>query len=112
MYHDYQSLVFLIWLLLSTVYTNTSIFVRLTYYLLFPLMILIYLFYYTINIYGFINYSSWVNQPYYYTFGFFPMSIPILELGVVYVNLIVIAVWMRLVYQSELTPVQQIDTNI
>jgi hypothetical protein len=71
MYHDYQSLVFLVWLLGSSVYTNTKIFVKITYFVLFPLMMLTYVFYFVVNIFGLFNYSAWTNQPKYYTYGFY-----------------------------------------
>jgi hypothetical protein len=40
------------------------------------------------------------------------MTVPILELGLAYFNLVAIAVWMRLVNQSEETPVEPIDTKL
>jgi len=64
MYHDWQSVVLLIWLFHSTVFRDRALFVRLTVTIYFPLMILIFLFMFTVNIYGLIDYQKWAQTPY------------------------------------------------
>lgn len=64
MYHDWQSVILLIWLLHSTIFTTKSTFVKITALIYFPLMILIFLFMFTVNIYGLIDYSLWASTTY------------------------------------------------
>jgi hypothetical protein len=52
MYHDWQSLVTLFWLLHSTQFNSTTRFIKMTAYFYLPLIMVSMLFYYTINIYG------------------------------------------------------------
>ena len=77
MYHDYQSLVPLLWLLGSTVFKRSRRFVRFTTYFFFPLMIAVYLFYFIVNIPGIVIYHS-SRFPYMYKYGFYNMSVPFL----------------------------------
>jgi len=52
MYHDVQSLIVLLWILHSSLFEKPVKFAKATSYLYLPLMSLIFLFYYSINIYG------------------------------------------------------------
>lgn len=56
--HDYQSLVFLTWLLTTAFQSNNRIFVRLTSFVWLPLMMAVYMWYYVINIFGMLNWSK------------------------------------------------------
>jgi len=98
--HDYQSLIPLLWLLGTTVYTNSRVFVRLTTWFFLPLMLLTYVFYFAVNVLGLVPYSSWsspevINM---YKYGFMEFQIPLLELGCLYLNLFLVAFWARTVY--------------
>ena len=104
MYHDYQSLVPLLWLLGSTVFKRSRRFVRFTTYFFFPLMIAVYLFYFTVNIPGVVSYSD-SKYPHMYKYGFYNMSVPFLQFGLLYTNLFFLALYMRLVYINEMETV-------
>ena len=50
MYHSYQSLFILLWVLHSTLFQDNNLFFRVTSYFYLPIFCLIFLFYYIINI--------------------------------------------------------------
>ena len=57
MYHDWQSLLVLIWLLHSTLFRSTTLFVKVTAYFYLPMFMLIVLQYYVANIYGMVDWA-------------------------------------------------------
>lgn len=58
-YHDIQSVVILVWLLHSTIYKDQTTFKKWMIYVYMPLITAIFLWYYTINIFGLL--SFWPN---------------------------------------------------
>ena len=72
-YHDWQSLVFLIWLLHSTLYEKSSRFRLCMLIVYLPLFTATFLWYYYINIFGAVDWSQkYSNKPYsYFNFGFY-----------------------------------------
>ena len=101
-YHDYQSLVFMVWLLHSTVYLKSSrfsVFMMLVY---LPLFITTFLWYYSINIYGIINWTDakfttniWYNR------GFYQFTIPPLEVGFLFTTLFCMIEFCRLLRNDK-----------
>jgi hypothetical protein len=63
MYHDYQSLIILIWLFHSTLYVKSTIFVKCTAYFYLPIFNLLVLWYFTINVFGLIVYWDQTTSP-------------------------------------------------
>ena len=88
-YHDYQSVVVLIWFLHSTLYDNSRIFKKFMTYFYLPLFTMIFIFYYTINIYGFIIWPAKddPNRISHYKYGFYKFNVPPLETCFMYLNL-------------------------
>ena len=59
-YHDWQSVILLIWLLHSTLYRDSQFFQKCMIFFYLPLVTTIFLWYYTINIFGLI---AWTSDP-------------------------------------------------
>lgn len=93
-------MVFLLWLFGTTVATNSRVFVRITTYFFYPLMLLVYIFYFGVNMLGVVPYADWsdVKTIKMYNYGFFYFQVPLLELGFLYLNLFLVAFWSRIVY--------------
>ena len=81
-YHDWQSVILLIWILHSTLYRDSQFFQKCMIFCYLPLVTTIFLWYYTINIFGLI---AWTSDPtqraHMYTYGFFEFQIPPLEIA-------------------------------
>ena len=75
MYHDWQSVVILVWIIHSTFFKVRNYFVEWTLRVYLPFMILNFLFMYTINLFGLINYFEWANEAHkivnMYRYGFY-----------------------------------------
>lgn len=100
MVHDYQSLVFLTWILLSLAQSNNRLFVKLTTYLWLPMMILCYVWYYVTNIFGLINYDGDSENEMHKNEnnGFYQFHIPVFIFSFMQLNLLIVALWTRLTY--------------
>lgn len=59
-YHDWQSVILLIWILHSTMFEDSVTFKKCMTFLYMPLVTLIFLWYYCINIFGLIE---WTTDP-------------------------------------------------
>ncbi len=57
-YHDWQSVIILIWLLHSTLYRDSQLFRKFMIFCYLPLVTAIFLWYYVINIFGLIDWTS------------------------------------------------------
>jgi hypothetical protein len=57
-FHDYQSLVPLVWCMHSTLFRHRPRFVFMTVYIYLPIMYLTYLYYFVINVYGMLDWST------------------------------------------------------
>ena len=104
-YHDFQSSIILLWILHSTLFKDQGLFKKWMMYFYMPLISLIFLWYYTINIYGLLKW--WNDDPDkvidMYTYGFFQFQIPPLEVGFMFAGLTVFG---RMTYQLN-NPNQQ-----
>lgn len=60
--HDFQSLVFLLWLLVTMCESNPRVFVRLTSFVWLPLMIVTFIWYMGINLFGLFDWASFLPQ--------------------------------------------------
>jgi hypothetical protein len=69
-YHDWLSLVPLLWVLHSAMMFKREIFVTVSLYFYLPLMACCYVFYYLINIDGLILYKN-LEYPQFYNYGFY-----------------------------------------
>lgn len=58
MYHDFQSVFVLLWLLHSTLYTSSTLFVKCTAYFYLPIFNLIVLFYFATNIFALVPWDN------------------------------------------------------
>lgn len=68
------------------------------------MMIIIYLWYFTVNIYGLVDYEQWYQKghfPYMYRFGFYQFTYPELNLGGYLIGLISIALYTRLCSEDQ-----------
>lgn len=82
MYHDWQSVLILIWIVHSTLFRDSANFKKWMIYLYMPLVTCIFLWYYVINIYGLLLWWSDETKTIdMYRFGFYEMEIPPLETG-------------------------------
>lgn len=90
LYHDWESTIILLWLLHSTVYRNNATFRKFILYFYLPYYILVFLWYYTINIEGLINWTDpaviIANPVEWYTYGFFQFKIPPIESAFMFLN--------------------------
>jgi hypothetical protein len=80
LYHDWQSVIMLVWLLHSTCYLRNANFRRCILYFYLPYYLLAFLWYYTINIEGLILWNN-IDPALitnYYNYGFFRMQVPVL----------------------------------
>ena len=57
-YHDWQSVILLIWILHSTLYNDSALFKKWMIYFYTPLVTVIFLWYYVTNIFGLIEYTT------------------------------------------------------
>ena len=72
MYHDWQSVFLLTWILHSTLYRDTRNFKRFMIFFYMPIFIAIFLWYYVINIYGLLLFwSDEAKSLHMLTYGFF-----------------------------------------
>jgi hypothetical protein len=96
-FHSYQSLVPLIWIIHSTIYTSQPLFVNFTIYMYLPLMYLCYLFYFITNVYGVVHYNEWSTdkQKEYYLYGFYDFRNPEWIYPSILVSIWALAVWCR-----------------
>lgn len=81
-FHDWQSLIFLLWIVHSTLYQKSSRFSLCMICFYLPFFTITFLWYYTINIHGVIDWESEeskLNQS--YDKGFYEFRVPILEVG-------------------------------
>lgn len=73
----------------STVFKSTRRFVNITIKFYMPIFILIFLFYYMINIPGVVNFEDMrLDVDYWRDFGFFDFSYPFLEAGLMFIGLL------------------------
>ena len=88
-YHDWQSLIYLLWLLHSTFYRKSRRFSLFMMCFYLPCFTTIFLWYYTININGVIPWgtSGHYKTNYYYNLGFYEFNVPILEVGFLFMCL-------------------------
>ena len=98
--HDYQALVFLVWLLWTTIYENQRRFVAITACFFLPLMMVTYLFYYGVNLMGLVQYQTQSPDQLinWYRYGFYPFKVPLFQLSFLYLNLFLVAFWIRIVH--------------
>ena len=89
LYHDYQSVVILVWLCHSTLFRSSRNFKRFMLFFYLPLFTLIFFWYYVINIYGFLKWPP-KEDPMrikHYRYGLFQFTIPPLESAFMFLNL-------------------------
>jgi hypothetical protein len=104
MYHDYQSLVFLTWVLATLVHIDTSRFSKITQYVWLPLMCLCYMNYYVISMFGVINFEGIArshNKLMWYNYGFYPFEVPLLDFMLMYATLFSVTVFVRLAGRKD-----------
>ena len=89
-YHDWMSLGWLLWLLHSTLYKKASNFSIAMYAVYLPFFTMTFLWYYTINIYGLIDFehTTTVDVNYHYNIGLYKFNIPPLEVGFLFLCLL------------------------
>ena len=88
-YHDFESWVILFWIMHSTVFKSTKFFVNMTMKLYMPAFILIFLFYYMINIPGVVEFEIMRdNIDIWRSFGFYEFSYPFLEVGLMFLAIL------------------------
>ena len=97
MYHDYQSLIVLIWLIHSTLYVKSTIFVKCTAYFYLPIFNLLVLWYFTTNVFGLIVWwdSTSPKTLLWYNYGFYNMQIPPLEFAFMFFILFIVSYYCR-----------------
>ena len=97
-YHDWQSVPFLIWIFHSTLYRKSSRLsvAMMVFYL--PCFTAIFLWYYTINIYGVVSWDDQEiqNTNYRYNMGYYQFNIPPLEVGFLFICLFCMIEFCRL----------------
>ena len=94
MYHDWQSVILLVWLLHSTCYRQNNFFRNWILYFYLPYYIVAFLWYYSINIKGMIlwNNIDQANLSMAYNYGFYEMQIPCLETSFMFINVYFLAI--------------------
>lgn len=90
-YHDFQSWFILLWLMHSTLFKSTRRFIRVTFTYYLPVFILVFLFYYVINIPQVVQFAALLTSPEetdrWRSYGFYDFSLPALEVALMLAGL-------------------------
>ena len=108
MYHDFESLVSLCFVLIAFLPSTHFRTAQIAYWCFLPMMVLVYLFYYCVNINGAL---TWRNidaddskKARWHIFGFYSIQYPPLNFTALFLTLVVVCAFTRLAYSNEALP--------
>ena len=89
-YHDWQSVILLIWIVHSTMFKSTKRFKIAMLFFYLPVITIIFFWYYVTNIWGLLRWADQDQQRIttLYKYGFYKMHIPPLEIGFMFCNVV------------------------